>query len=68
MSKLMELVEEQNKVRGLLWTEDDKEEFATIVAQECIRTAFRFQRNPTWGCAVGFYIEEQVGVPIIKVV
>ncbi len=37
MNKLIfELIQLQNGNRGLLWTEEDKEEFAELIVRECI--------------------------------
>ena len=34
--RIRELIQLQNGNRGLLWTEEDKEEFAELIVRECI--------------------------------
>jgi hypothetical protein len=34
--RIVELIENQNGHRGLIWTEEDKEEFAELLINECI--------------------------------
>ena len=65
MNKLKALLHKQNEQRGLLWTEEDKEEFAQIVAQECIRVCYKYGQQ---GVDIGFRIEDHLGVPIIRVI
>ena len=36
--RIRELIQLQNGNRGLLWTEEDKEEFAELIVGECIQT------------------------------
>ena len=33
--RIRELIQSQNSNRGLLWTEEDKEEFANLIVREC---------------------------------
>ena len=33
--RIIELIENQNGHRGVLWTEEDKEEFAELIVREC---------------------------------
>ena len=34
-NRIFELIQLQNANRGLLWTEEDKEEFAALIVLEC---------------------------------
>lgn len=34
--RMFELIQQQNDNRGLLWTEEDKEEFAELIVRECV--------------------------------
>jgi hypothetical protein len=34
--RIFELIQAQNGFRGLLWTEEDKQEFAELIVQECL--------------------------------
>ena len=36
--RIRELIQSQNSNRGLLWTEEDKEEFAELLIRECVQT------------------------------
>lgn len=33
--RIFELIQAQNGFRGLLWTEEDKQEFAELIVREC---------------------------------
>ena len=35
--RIRKLIQSQNSNRGLLWTEEDKEEFSQLIILECIR-------------------------------
>ena len=34
--RIFKMIQEQNGNRGFLWTEEDKEEFAEFIVQQCI--------------------------------
>ena len=34
--RIFELIQAQNGFRGLLWTEEDKQEFAKLIVRECL--------------------------------
>lgn len=34
--RIFDMIQEQNGNRGLLWTEEDKEEFAELIVRQCI--------------------------------
>lgn len=40
--RIFELIQTQNGFRGLLWTEEDKQEFAELIVRECAKEAFEF--------------------------
>ena len=42
-NKIFELIQEQNGYRGLLWTEEDKREFAELIVRECLQMADQFE-------------------------
>ena len=35
--RIFELIQSQNGFRGLLWTEEDKQEFAELIVRECMK-------------------------------
>ena len=56
--RIFELIQEQNGNRGLLWTEEDKEEFAELIVKECVdRLTLKANR---WGDMTGFAIKESI--------
>jgi hypothetical protein len=44
--RIFTLIQQQNGNKGLLWTEEDKEEFAELIVRECIERV-RSQYIPT---------------------
>lgn len=36
-TQIFELIQEQNGFRGLVWTEEDKKEFADLIVRECMK-------------------------------
>jgi len=35
--RILELIQAQNGFSGLVWTEQDKQEFAELIVKECVR-------------------------------
>ena len=48
--RIFELIQEQNGNRGLLWTEEDKEEFAELIVRECAEAV----KNSIWHLHRGY--------------
>jgi len=38
--RIFELIQTQNGFRGLLWTEEDKQEFAELIVRECAKVNY----------------------------
>ena len=57
--RLFELIQSQNGLCGLLWSEEDKQEFAELIVFECVKLAV-FKGDSSTGRAIKqhFGVEE----------
>ena len=49
--RLFELIQSQNGLCGLLWSEEDKQEFAELIVFECVKLAV-FKGDSSTGRAI----------------
>lgn len=40
IERITEMIQQQNDLCGLLWTQEDKEEFAVLIVRECVKVMY----------------------------
>lgn len=59
-NRIFELIQALNGIRGLLWTEEDKEELAQLIVRECAEVAGC--NGHVSGFSLGDLLKEHFGV------